>query len=282
MAEWGLKKGLILDNSILSTKNVSCIYKIVNPSGKIYVGQALNLHIRILKYNRLACKNQVRLYNSFKKYGIENHKLFIIEECNIDNMNELERKYQDFYEVIGDIGLNCKLTSTVEKKTIHSKETRSKISKSNTGKKQSETTLEKKRLFQTGRKMPREGVWKSVEKRRGFKHSEETKQKLREASLRDRDKISARQTGRKLSDETKKKISILQKGKKRNYSFYKDENYIRKRTLSNPQTKLVVNLENGIFYDCVRDSSVAHGIDYGYLTQQLNGRKKNKTSLMYI
>ncbi len=282
MADFGIRRGLVIDESIEDFLNISCIYKIINPSNKIYIGQTINLKKRIDKYNRLNCKCQSRLYNSFKKYGLENHKIYLVTKCDIDKMNETERYYQEFYDVIGKSGLNCKLTSTKDKKLIHSEETRKKMSEKSKGRKDAKEEIERKRLFQTGRKMPREGVLKSVEKRKGFKHSEKTKQKLREISLRDRDKISNRMKGKKLSEETKLKISISQKGKKRNYSFYKDKNILRKRVLSNPQTKLVVNLESGIFYDCTRDSSIAYGVNYSYLIQQLNGSKKNKTSLMYI
>jgi len=47
---------------------IGYIYKITNPSGKIYIGQTTNIHIRKSKYKNSNCKNQTRLFNSIKKY----------------------------------------------------------------------------------------------------------------------------------------------------------------------------------------------------------------------
>ena len=53
------------------------IYKITSPSGKVYVGQSVNIERRLKEYKILKCKKQVKLYNSFIKYGFENHKIEI-------------------------------------------------------------------------------------------------------------------------------------------------------------------------------------------------------------
>lgn len=73
----------------------SGIYKIVNPNGKIYIGQAKDLLERKRTYSRSACKAQRLLFNSLNKYGWNNHIFEIIEEIdfNIDKLNELEIKY---------------------------------------------------------------------------------------------------------------------------------------------------------------------------------------------
>ena len=103
------------------------IYKITSPSNKVYIGQTLNKTKRFSRYRTLKCKKQIRLYNSFVKYGFNNHKIDIIEQCSIDLLNERERYWQDFYNVLQD-GLNCKLTETNDKSAIISNETKSKIS----------------------------------------------------------------------------------------------------------------------------------------------------------
>ena len=92
------------------------IYKIVSPSGKVYIGQTVNYKVRYRKYKSLNCKKQIRLYNSFLKYGFNNHTFNIIEECLIDDLNNRERYYQDLYNVLdNNKGLNCKLTTTNDK-----------------------------------------------------------------------------------------------------------------------------------------------------------------------
>lgn len=83
------------------------IYKITNPNGKNYIGQSINIEKRFNQYKKLTCKNQVILYRSLLKYGVENHIFEVIEECNIEILNERERYWQDFYNVI-EKGLNCK------------------------------------------------------------------------------------------------------------------------------------------------------------------------------
>lgn len=152
------------------------IYKITSPSGRVYVGQSIDLLVRFSKYRSMNCRGQVRLYNSFRKYGVENHAFIILEWCTEIQMNQKERFYQDYYNVIGKEGLNCKLTATDELKGWHSAETKRKIAKSNTGKKPSEETLKKMR----GRLVSAETRKILSEKNKGKKASEETKAKMRQ------------------------------------------------------------------------------------------------------
>lgn len=110
------------------------IYKITSPSYRIYIGQSIDISKRFSGYNKLNnCKSQIKLYNSFLKYGVNNHIFEIIKECDINELNKYERYYQDFFNVI-DNGLNLKLQSTFDKKQIHSEEVKNKISKSLKGK----------------------------------------------------------------------------------------------------------------------------------------------------
>ena len=55
------------------------IYKIINPKGKIYIGQSTNLKKREDSYEKLRCDKQYKLYNSLQKYGWEQHIFEIIE-----------------------------------------------------------------------------------------------------------------------------------------------------------------------------------------------------------
>jgi len=114
------------------------IYKITSPNKRIYVGQSNNIKSRFSQYKRLSCKGQTRLYASFNKYGVKNHKFEIITECDENQLNELERYYQEMYNCISKHGLNCQYVKTDTKKHQHSQETKDKISKSNKGKKRSE------------------------------------------------------------------------------------------------------------------------------------------------
>lgn len=117
------------------------IYKITSPSGKVYIGQSDNILRRFNTYKKLSCKDQPRLYNSFRKYGADKHKFEIIHECNVDELTNLERYYQDLYNCISNkVGLNCVLQQTDTRRRILTPELRDKLSKGNKGKKVSNET----------------------------------------------------------------------------------------------------------------------------------------------
>jgi group I intron endonuclease len=110
------------------------IYKIINPKNKVYIGQSIDIEERLKQYKRLNCPFQTKLLNSLKKYGIDNHKFEIIEECSPENLNERERYWQDYYNVLEE-GLNLIKTKTNTKSGYLSEETKNKIKTSKVGKK---------------------------------------------------------------------------------------------------------------------------------------------------
>jgi hypothetical protein len=88
------------------------IYKITNPKGRVYIGQAVNIYKRKQSYEKLKCKGQPRLYASLVKYGFSEHIFEVAEQCSIEELNKRERYWQDYYNVVSESGLNCKLTKT--------------------------------------------------------------------------------------------------------------------------------------------------------------------------
>ena len=149
------------------------IYKITSPSNKIYIGQSINWASRLIKYKNLLCKSQIKLYNSFVKYGFDSHKIEILETCNANELNKKERFYQEIYSCV-ELGLNCLYTKTNKKHQKVSKETRLKMSQARIGKKLSKETKEKMSLAR------KNYVWteESREKMRNRNISKETKQRL--------------------------------------------------------------------------------------------------------
>lgn len=142
------------------------IYKITNPKGKIYIGQSTNIEKRKEIYKKLYCKKQIMLYNSIKKYGWENHKFEILEECSIKKLNEREKYWGSYYNVL-EKGLNLRLgngrgscsNKVKEKISISNSKPKPEgfgniISKANKGKKRSE----KSKLKQSKTLKGREGV----------------------------------------------------------------------------------------------------------------------------
>lgn len=110
--------------SINNFPNNSGVYKITSPSGKIYIGEAINLKERCLFYlNPNRVKKQRAIYNSLIKYSVEKHIIEILEFCEVNKLLERERYWQEFYNSVND-GLNCYLTKTNEKKKILSEETK--------------------------------------------------------------------------------------------------------------------------------------------------------------
>lgn len=146
------------------------IYKWTSPSNKVYVGESKTLFKRRSGYEKLK-PYQIRLYNSFKFYGIENHIWEVIEICEISELKKRERYWQNFYDVLGSNGLNCRLTGTDEEKGVVSEETRKKIG-----------LASKNNKNMLGKKHSEESKLKMSNSAKGRKHTEEAKLKIGIAS----------------------------------------------------------------------------------------------------
>jgi len=84
------------------------IYKITSPTGRMYIGQSIEIRERWLSYFRLDLQvtKQPKLYRSFLKYGVKNHQFEIIEECPEEYLDELETWWKLYYNSVEN-GLNC-------------------------------------------------------------------------------------------------------------------------------------------------------------------------------
>ena len=115
--------------------NKNCgIYKITSPVGKVYIGQSSDIKNRFKVYQRLSCKQQVKLYNSLKKYGVENHQFDIIEYCSEEDLNCSERFWQDEFGGLCKNTLNCLLQECGEERRTHGEESRRKMSQNSKSK----------------------------------------------------------------------------------------------------------------------------------------------------
>ncbi len=224
------------------------IYKIISPSGRVYIGQSSNIQKRFSGYRRMKSVDQSRLHASFLKYGIDNHVFEIIEECEFLDLNKRERFYQDMYEVLGPMGLNCVLTPTDVLPEVKSEETRRKISASNTGKKHTESAKKKVSIANIGKVLSPESRKKLSEARKGMVFSEETKKRISESK-----------TGKKT---------------KRDYSL--------STGLGNSSSKIILDTQAGVFYYGVRDAARCLGKQESVLLRYLKGYRKNKTNLIYV
>lgn len=156
-------------------KEIVCgIYKITSPTGRVYIGQSVDINHRFGSYIKMYVKNegQVKLYRSFLKHGVENHSFEIIEECSEEELNCRERFWQDDFDVLNG-GLNCRLTKTEDKSGKVSNETLSKMSQASIG-----------NQHWLGKTHSQETKDKIGNANRGRKHSEEiNKSKGRKGSI---------------------------------------------------------------------------------------------------
>lgn len=224
----------------MAKEKISGIYKITSPSGKVYIGQSLDCVNRWRCYKRLNCKEQRLLYNSFIKYGVENHffemvvvldKSLFDKKSLVNELNRLESYYIDFFNSFSDrlkSGLN--LTKGGDSREM-SNESKLRLSESHKGKKLTKEHREKISIGGTGRVHSEESKNKMSESQKGRIVSPEAREKLRLANLGKipsedtRKKISDKTSGennymygKKHSDETKKKQSEKKKGKKASQS----------------------------------------------------------------
>lgn len=225
--------------------NMIGIYKITSPSNRIYIGQSINIPVRFKYYKSLQCKKQPKLYRSFIKYGVENHKFEVVEICISENLNDKERYYQEFFNVI-NTGLNCSLVNSKNRAGEMSLNSKKLMSKNHKriwiGKKHSAESIKKisqsltkihqeKRGFNIpAKRKPRTGNG-----RNGLTHSEETKKKMRESN---------------------KKIN----------------------------SRIILDLNSGVFYDSIADYSKIYAISKTSIIDYLMGRiKKSKiNNIVYV
>jgi group I intron endonuclease len=178
------------------------IYKITNPNGKIYIGQSVCIERRKVIYKNEKCKRQPKVYNSIKKYGFSQHIFEIIEECTVQELNKRERYWQDFYEVLGENGLNLSLTNSNDKSGHISEEVKKVISEKLTGRERSQEHCNNIGKAKKGK----ESWWK------GHIRTEEHQKNLTE-SLKGKSSWSKGKTGC-YSEETYKKWSENKQGDK--------------------------------------------------------------------
>ena len=148
------------------------IYKITSPTGKVYIGQAVDIKRRWAEHKltfRTSSNSFSRLYKSFYKHGVDSHTFEVIEECLEEELNRRERYWQDLYEVTTQRGLNCNLQAVENRSGKLAKEVieqRQKTRMLNGGYNFSEEWRKKQSLAKKGKAKTKEHVEKVVQARR--------------------------------------------------------------------------------------------------------------------
>ena len=240
------------------------IYKITSPTGRIYIGQSIDIEKRRRMYVNNHCKQQQKLHASLCKYGFNEHDFEVIEECHWDLLNEREEYWIEFYETFNsDIGMN--LSSGGLNKRV-SEETKLKISIGNKGKKKPWLgKLNKTREYNF-----------SIERRNhisisntGRKNSDETKLKMSNSAL----KRSAR------SEDTKFKMS--ESAKLKIFTNEHRRKILESRLNSERTGKTVVNRLTGEEYKNLTYLCKEKGFCYGTMKRKMRGASNNNTDYEY-
>jgi group I intron endonuclease len=96
-------------------------------TNNIYIGQTRNFIKRKTSYKNSKNKSQQKITNSIEKYGWINHRMELIHECSIEELNKFECHYISFYDTFNTShGLNLRIGGDVNFKV--SDETRNKQS----------------------------------------------------------------------------------------------------------------------------------------------------------
>jgi len=113
---------------------------------------------------------------------------------------------------------------------------------------------------------------------KGIKKTKEHSEKIRQYRL-----------GKKMSEESKKKMSENSKGRQtwNKGVKFSEESKIKMRDSkkgknilgSNPNSKIVLNTENGIYYDTLKEAAISVNIGYSNFKQKI---KKNKINFKYV
>ena len=239
------------------------IYKITSPSNRVYIGQSIDIDFRFKAYQRIDCKEQPKLFNSLNKYGVDSHKFDVVIECELNNLNELERYYQDLYSVISK-GLNCMLTKANDRSGAHSDESKSKMRDKRKLRVFSEETKRKISASHKGKKFTIEHKINLGKAKKGVFAGDKNPMFGKVGAMTGKSGVLSPTWGMKITDAERKRRSERFKGGK------------------NPFAKKVIDTETNLIFDCIRDASEYYNRSYDYLKAMLGGSKKNTSTLIYL
>ena len=216
------------------------VYAIVNPIGQVYIGSTTSFKRRFYQYKGMYEKKQKKLYNSFLKYGVDNHQFVILEYCEKQNLKNRERFWGEYFNSVDEtIGLNDVIPFGLCSMNI-----RHKIG-----------------IKHKGKKLTKEHMESLVNSVKGKKQSAEHIEKRKMFGKRNPAFGKGYFKGHHHSDELKKEMSRLRKGKG--------------LLGNNPNAKKVLDTKTGVVYSCAKEISITLKINYSTLKAWLQGRNNN-------
>lgn len=275
------------------------IYKILSPSGKVYIGQSKNIYNRFLRYHKLDCKSQGKLYNSLKKYTPNQHLFEIVCLLPIDVSQDILNKYEDiylksykqFYEVLNirDAGSNGKMSEETKikiglaNKHLMTDDKRQKISLLHKGKKLSIQSIEKMKRTKLLTKKPiSEETRKKISKsNKGRIVSKETVEKVQATRNQRGIKVCDLFLEKGIATQFTKGGTPWNKGKEMDSETRKKVKEARtKQDMSNRRKKIIC-IETGELFLGVSEAAKAIGIKESALGYRLRHGCKKKPTLIY-
>lgn len=215
------------------------IYKITNLiNGKTYIGQSIDIKRRFWDHRCVSHESNRHLKHALKKYGKENFKYEVLEECQESELDDRERYYIETLKPEYNV-----TNGGQDSLRRYPKEVRKKISERS--KRQWDNMTDEERQHRISHNL--------TGHRRGYTMSEETKAKLRDKNL-----------GKKQSPETIEKRRQTMLEKKRN--GYKHDN--------SSHMKKVKCIETGEVFKSVKDAAESIGAAPNSVSSMLKGRQK--------
>lgn len=250
-------------------KEIICgIYKITSPSNRVYIGQSVDIDKRWKVYKKIgfSVKKQTLVYRSLLKYGVESHTFEVVEECEVEQLNNREGYWQDFYDSVNN-GLNCSRVKSDDKNGYFSLDSRKKLSDA-----------------LTGRKIPRHIVEKSVANRPDTKGKNHYKSKsvenFKTGVIYDSIREAAIEEGLLVST-----LFGYLSGKSENPTYLRFLNeefrpqgcgiYINRRA------KIILDINSGVFYYSITEAAKYSNYCSETISRMLSGKCPNKTTLIY-
>ena len=278
---------------IMNEERKWCVYKHTAPNGKVYIG-ITSREPKVRWDSGSGYLQNTYFSRAIKKYGWKNikHEIIILNLSENDAKNK-EIELIKFYKSSDrDFGYNLTDGGEGTNGYHHSEETKNRIRLGNLGKKITKEQIEKWKMSRSWYKpteetrlkqsMALKGKIRSIATRKNLSnsklgrnnpmfnkhHSEESKNAMRE-----------KLTGRLVSDETRVKLSLLQKGKPKSEETKKKLSESLKTFMKNnhidTRPKCLICIETGIVYRSMTFAEKETGISRKKIVDVCEGFREN-------
>jgi group I intron endonuclease len=181
-------------------EKIICIYTILSPVGKIYIGSTCDFKRRMREHSK--CSGYRKLCNSIKKHGWDLHQVKIIHVCDIEELTMLEISYKEL--LIKNFGWERALFMNIDDSGSHFR---------------TENFKEKmKHLSIENWKKNPSSMGMSGKKHNNISNEKRVSTKIKNGTINHtndtKNKISKANKGKKHSELSITKMSLAKKGKK--------------------------------------------------------------------